>query len=102
MSLVIVTGIGTAWPLPRTLSLLNNLQPVMGNTPLVVFYPGRYDGQSLSLFGKLKNHNYYRATSWCHESRLICSSKTYLSVTSSDPLTASLRPTSLTIHLFGW
>ena len=42
-------------------SLLNNLQPVMGKTPLVMFYPGRYDGQSLRLFGKLKNNNYYRA-----------------------------------------
>jgi Domain of unknown function (DUF1788) len=41
--------------------LLNNLQPVMGNTPLLLFYPGRYDGQSLRLFGKLKNNNYYRA-----------------------------------------
>ena len=26
-----------------------------------MFYPGRYDGQSLRLFGKLKNTNYYRA-----------------------------------------
>lgn len=33
----------------------------MGHTPLVMFYPGRYDGQSLCLFGKLKNDNYYRA-----------------------------------------
>jgi Domain of unknown function (DUF1788) len=59
--LVIVSGVGTVWPLFRTHSLLNNLQPVMGKTPLVVFYPGRYDGQSLRLFGKLKNNNYYRA-----------------------------------------
>src|SRR5204862_4877842 len=59
--LVIVSGVGTVWPLLRTHSLLNNLQPVMGDTPLVVFYPGRYDGQSLRLFGKLKNNNYYRA-----------------------------------------
>jgi hypothetical protein len=59
--LVIVSGVGTVWPLLRTHSLLNNLQPVMGNTPLVVFYPGRYDGQSLRLFGKLKTANYYRA-----------------------------------------
>jgi Domain of unknown function (DUF1788) len=43
--LVIVSGVGTVWPLLRTHSLLNNLQPVMGKTPLVVFYPGRYDGQ---------------------------------------------------------
>jgi bacteriophage exclusion system BrxB-like protein len=58
---VIVSGVGTVWPLFRTHSLLNNLQPVMGKTSLVVFYPGRYDGQSLRLFGKLKNNNYYRA-----------------------------------------
>jgi hypothetical protein len=59
--LVIVSGVGTVWPLLRTHSLLNNLQPVMGKTPLVVFYPGRYDGQSLRLFGKFKTNNYYRA-----------------------------------------
>ena len=59
--LVIVSGVGTVWPLLRIHSLLNNLQPVMGKTPLVVFYPGRYDGQSLRLFGKIKSNNYYRA-----------------------------------------
>jgi len=33
----------------------------MQGKPLVVFYPGIYDGQGLSLFGKLKDNNYYRA-----------------------------------------
>ena len=59
--LVIVSGVGGVWPLLRSHSLLNNLQRIMGQTPLVLFYPGRYDGQSLRLFGKLKNNNYYRA-----------------------------------------
>ena len=59
--LVIVSGVGSVWPLLRSHALLNNLQPVMGKTPLVMFYPGRYDGQSLRLFGKIKNNNYYRA-----------------------------------------
>jgi hypothetical protein len=59
--LVIVSGVGSVWPLLRSHALLNNLQPVMGKTPLVMFYPGRYDGQSLRLFGKVKNANYYRA-----------------------------------------
>ncbi len=59
--LVIVSGIGSVWPLLRSHSLLNNLQSVMGDTPLVMFYPGKYDGQSLRLFGKIKNNNYYRA-----------------------------------------
>ena len=59
--LVLVSGVGSVWPLVRTHSLLNNLHPVMGSTPLVMFYPGRYDGQTLKLFGRIKNDNYYRA-----------------------------------------
>lgn len=59
--LVLVSGVGSVWPLLRTHALLNNLHPLMGNTPLVLFFPGRYDGQALRLFGKLKDDNYYRA-----------------------------------------
>lgn len=59
--LILVSGAGSVWPLLRSHTLLNNLHPVMGQTPLVLFYPGRYDGQSLRLFGKLKSNNYYRA-----------------------------------------
>lgn len=59
--LVIMSGVGSAWPLLRSHTLLNNLHPLMGGTPLLVFYPGSYDGQGLSLFGKMKDNNYYRA-----------------------------------------
>lgn len=59
--LILVSGVGSVFPLMRTHTLLNNLQPLMSQTPLVMFYPGRYDGQTLRLFGKLKNANYYRA-----------------------------------------
>jgi hypothetical protein len=59
--LVLLSGVGSAWPLLRAHTLLNNLHAVMGQTPLVLFYPGKYDGQSLRLFGKLRNTNYYRA-----------------------------------------
>ncbi len=59
--LVLVSGVGSVWPLVRSHTLLNNLQIVMGQTPLVMFYPGRYDGQTLRLFGKIKSNNYYRA-----------------------------------------
>lgn len=60
-SLVFITGVGSAWPLLRSHALLNNLHPLMERTPLVMFYPGVYDGQGLSLFGRLKDNNYYRA-----------------------------------------
>lgn len=59
--LVLLSGVGSVWPLLRSHTLLNNLHPIMGQTPLVMFYPGRYDGHSLRLFGKLKSSNYYQA-----------------------------------------
>lgn len=59
--IVIMTGVGKAFPLLRVHRLLNCLQPLMGKTPLVVFYPGTYSGQTLSLFGRLGDDNYYRA-----------------------------------------
>ena len=59
--LLVISGVGSAYPLIRTHNLLNNLQPFMGQTPLVVFYPGLYDGQSLKLLGQLGEKPYYRA-----------------------------------------
>lgn len=59
--LVLVSGVGSAYPLARTHNLLNNLPHLTGHTPLVLFYPGRYDGQALRLFGILPDKPYYRA-----------------------------------------
>jgi len=59
--LVLVSGVGSAYPLLRTHNLLNNLHHRMGSTQLVLFYPGVYDGQSLRLFGTLQDKPYYRA-----------------------------------------
>lgn len=60
-SFLLMTGIGNVWPLIRAHSILNNLQSVIDKRPLVLFYPGKYDGKSLQLFGEIKNKNYYRA-----------------------------------------
>lgn len=70
--LVLISGIGSVYPLLRSHTLLSNLHAIMGQTPLVMFYPGRYDMQTLRLFGMTgltgssagegKNEtNYYRA-----------------------------------------
>jgi hypothetical protein len=59
--LVLVSGVGSVWPMLRSHALLNNLHPLMGNTPLIMFYPGKYDQVSLKLFGMLESKNYYRA-----------------------------------------
>lgn len=58
--LVLVSGVGSVFPLVRTHNLLAALQPIMGRTPLLMFYPGVYDGQYVRLFGQLQGP-YYRA-----------------------------------------
>ena len=66
--LVLMSGVGSAWPLVRAHSLLNCLHTVMGTTPLVMFYPGNFDGTTLRLFGNVSSgssspgvRSYYRA-----------------------------------------
>jgi hypothetical protein len=63
LGLLIVTGVGAVYPMLRTHTLLSALHPHMRDTPLLMLYPGRYDGQSLRLFSKLTDDNYYRAFS---------------------------------------
>jgi hypothetical protein len=54
-------GIGQVFPFIRSHSILNNLQNIAKKAPSVFFFPGRYTGESLELFGLLKDDNYYRA-----------------------------------------
>jgi hypothetical protein len=63
LDLLILTGVGAVYPMLRTHTLLSALHPIMGNTPLVMFFPGRYDGHSLRLFNTLGEDHYYRAFS---------------------------------------
>ena len=61
LDMLFLMGVGPAYPLIRTHSLLNNLQPLLGSVPLVLFFPGRFSGQSLQLFGDMQETPYYRA-----------------------------------------
>jgi hypothetical protein len=61
LDLLILTGVGAVYPMLRTHTLLSALHPIMGNTPLLLFFPGRYDGHSLRLFNTLAEDHYYRA-----------------------------------------
>jgi hypothetical protein len=56
-----LTGIGKVFPYIRSHNILNNLQNIAIKSPTVAFFPGEYTGQSLELFGLLKDDNYYRA-----------------------------------------
>ena len=63
--LIVVYQVGEVFPFMRTHNVLNNLQTVVTDRPLVVFFPGTYEtspeqGFKLSLFGKFPGP-YYRA-----------------------------------------
>ena len=60
-AIVFLVGIGKCYPILRAHTVLNNLHHVIDNVPVVMFYPGKYDGQELILFGEIKDDNYYRA-----------------------------------------
>jgi hypothetical protein len=60
-AIVLLTGIGKSYPILRSHTVLNNLHLSIDEVPVVLFYPGKYDGQELILFGELKDDNYYRA-----------------------------------------
>ena len=59
--ILFLTGVGKAWPLVRSHTILNNLHKEIEDMPLVMFFPGSYDGGTLMLFGEFKDDNYYRA-----------------------------------------
>jgi hypothetical protein len=61
LDLMVLTGVGAVYPMLRTHTLLSALHPIMGNTPLLMFFPGKYDGHSLRLFNTLAEDHYYRA-----------------------------------------
>jgi hypothetical protein len=58
---LLISGVGKVFPYIRSHNVLNNLQSAVKNIPTLMFFPGRYTGQSLELFGLLKDDNYYRA-----------------------------------------
>jgi hypothetical protein len=60
-AVVFLTGVGKVFPFVRAHNIMNNLHQVLDRVPVVMFYPGRWNGQSLSLFGTITDGNYYRA-----------------------------------------
>ncbi|WP_208915621.1 DUF1788 domain-containing protein [Paenibacillus uliginis] len=60
-NIVLITGVGKVYPFVRSHNILNNLQEVLDKIPVIMFFPGEYDGLSLRLFDLFKDDNYYRA-----------------------------------------
>lgn len=60
-TVVFLTGVGKAYPFLRSHNVLNNLHQALDQVPVVLFYPGCWNGRTLSLFGTIEDGNYYRA-----------------------------------------
>jgi len=58
--IILVSGVGKAWPVIRSHTILNNLHSKIEKTPFILFFPGVYDAE-LKLFGEITDDNYYRA-----------------------------------------
>lgn len=59
---LLITGVGEAYPFIRAHDILNAIQPrELNSIPIVVMYPGTFDGRDVCLFNRLEKHGYYRA-----------------------------------------
>jgi hypothetical protein len=63
---VILANVGRLFPMVRSHAILNTLQPLFSDIPLVLVFPGSYrqsstQGSSLVLFDQLTDDDYYRA-----------------------------------------
>ena len=58
---VFLTGVGEVFPFMRVHSLLEELQIAFDDVPIVVMYPGEFNGREVILFNEFKPNEYYRA-----------------------------------------
>ena len=58
---ILITGVGEAFPFIRVHALLDAMQPHFSDVPILVMYPGTFDGRYVKLFDKLTPNPYYRA-----------------------------------------
>lgn len=58
---LLLTGVGEVFPFMRIHVLLAALQPYFSSTPILVMYPGKFNGHHVRLFNRLDPNDYYRA-----------------------------------------
>ena len=58
---ILITGVGEAFPFIRIHALLDAMQSHFSDVPVLVMYPGTFDGRYVRLFDKLTPNPYYRA-----------------------------------------
>ena len=59
--ILLISGVGKVYPFMRSHKILDNIQHIFADIPVLLLYPGKFDGQGLDLFGKFLDGHYYRA-----------------------------------------
>ncbi len=59
--ILLITGVGKVYPFMRSHKILDNIQHIFADIPVLMLYPGTFNGQDLDLFGKFLDGHYYRA-----------------------------------------
>lgn len=57
---LLITGVGKVYPFMRSHKILDNIQHIFADIPVLMLYPGTFNGQDLGLFGKFLDGHYYR------------------------------------------
>lgn len=58
---LLITGVGKVYPFMRSHKILDNIQHIFSDIPVLMLYPGTFNGQDLDLFGQFLDGHYYRA-----------------------------------------
>lgn len=58
---LLITGVGKVYPFMRSHKILDNIQHIFSDIPVLMLYPGTFNGQDLDLFGRFLDEHYYRA-----------------------------------------
>ncbi len=58
---LVLTGVGDVFPFMRVHSLLEAMQKDFSDIPILVMYPGEFNGRSVKLFNLLEPNGFYRA-----------------------------------------
>lgn len=58
---LLITGVGKVYPFMRSHKILDNIQHIFSDIPVLMLYPGTFNGQDLILFGRFLDGHYYRA-----------------------------------------
>lgn len=58
---LLIAGVGKVYPFMRSHKILDNIQHIFSDIPVLMLYPGTFNGQDLDLFGRFLDGHYYRA-----------------------------------------